>query len=201
MIYPILVVIEKGETSYGAYAPDLPGCIAVGDNRKETEQLMYEALQEHIEWMLEDGDDVPEQPSTAVYIVVPGNNGSGTKQFLAIIQNKDGRYYAEVPKLDGCAAEGATSGEAEQRIYEAIQAEVEVMQQRHEKLPDNMLAAMYMAIPVRMKEAAAALSQAPQGYIFPQLIPPHCQRQSKAEPAVLPTLKGYVAAAELAERL
>lgn len=39
----ILVIIEKGEDSYGAYSPDVPGCVAVGDTREEVEQLMKEA--------------------------------------------------------------------------------------------------------------------------------------------------------------
>ena len=33
-------IIEKGENSYGAYSPDVPGCVAVGDTREEVEQLM-----------------------------------------------------------------------------------------------------------------------------------------------------------------
>jgi predicted RNase H-like HicB family nuclease len=40
----ILVIIEKGENSYGTYAPDVPGCVAVGEMREEVEQLMKEAL-------------------------------------------------------------------------------------------------------------------------------------------------------------
>lgn len=157
MIYRVLVIIEKGETSYGAYAPDLLGCIAVGDTREETEQLMYEALQEHIEWMLEDGDFVPEHPSTAVYIVVPAQDGSRSNQFLAIIQQQKSGFYADVPKLEGCTAEGATPGEVEERIYEAIQAQVGMMQRNQEPIPDNTLSAMYMAIPVSIKDKVAAL--------------------------------------------
>jgi len=37
----ILVIIEKGENSYGAYSPDVPGCVAVADTREEVEQLMH----------------------------------------------------------------------------------------------------------------------------------------------------------------
>jgi predicted RNase H-like HicB family nuclease len=42
----ILVIIEKGESFYGAYSPDVPGCVAVGDTREEALQLFREALQE-----------------------------------------------------------------------------------------------------------------------------------------------------------
>ena len=50
----ILVIIEKGEDSYGAYSPDVPGCVAVGDTREEVEQLMKEALEEHLQMMREE---------------------------------------------------------------------------------------------------------------------------------------------------
>jgi predicted RNase H-like HicB family nuclease len=70
-MYHFLVIIEKGETSYGAYSPDLPGCFAVGETREEAERLMYEAMQEHIRWMLEDGDTIPEPVSAAVYMAIP----------------------------------------------------------------------------------------------------------------------------------
>jgi len=49
------VVIEKGETSYGAYVPDLPGCVAVGETLEEVKQLITEAIEFHIEGMLVDG--------------------------------------------------------------------------------------------------------------------------------------------------
>jgi len=49
----ILVIIEKGPTSYGAYSPDVPGCVAVGDTPEEVEQLMREALQSHLQLMQE----------------------------------------------------------------------------------------------------------------------------------------------------
>jgi predicted RNase H-like HicB family nuclease len=57
------VVIEKGETSYGAYVPDLPGCIAVGETLEEVEQLIREAVQFHIEGLQEEGLPVPEPSS------------------------------------------------------------------------------------------------------------------------------------------
>jgi len=62
------VVIEKTENGYGAYVPDLPGCIAAGDTYTETEQLIREAIPFHIQGMVEHGDLVPE-PSTSVEFV------------------------------------------------------------------------------------------------------------------------------------
>ena len=44
-----VVIVEKGETSYGAYVPDLPGCVAVGETREEAMQLIREAIEFHLE--------------------------------------------------------------------------------------------------------------------------------------------------------
>lgn len=55
-----LVLIEKGETSYGAYAPDVPGCVAVGKTAEETLKLFREALQFHFDDLLEEGQAVPQ---------------------------------------------------------------------------------------------------------------------------------------------
>ena len=57
-----VVIYEKGDSSYGAYVPDLPGCIAVGETLEEVQTLIQEAIEFHIEGLQEDGDDVP-QPS------------------------------------------------------------------------------------------------------------------------------------------
>lgn len=54
------VVIEKGETSYGAYVPDLPGCVAVGETLEEVKTLINEAIQIHLEGMREDELLIPE---------------------------------------------------------------------------------------------------------------------------------------------
>ncbi len=66
-----LIVIEKGEDGWGAYSPDLPGCIAVGETQEETENNMHQAVSLHIKGMEEDGLPVPEGRSVAEYIAVP----------------------------------------------------------------------------------------------------------------------------------
>ena len=63
-----LVVIEAGPDSYGAYVPDLPGCIAAAETREEVVQLIQEALPIHLEGMREDGESIPE-PRTRVAMV------------------------------------------------------------------------------------------------------------------------------------
>jgi len=67
----ILVIIEKGEQSFGAYSPDVPGCVAVGETREEVEQLMREALQLHLEAMQAEHLPLPEQQAVAQYMDIP----------------------------------------------------------------------------------------------------------------------------------
>lgn len=62
------VVIEKTMNNYGAYVPDLPGCVAVGDTVDEVLQLIEEAIQIHLEGLREDGEIVPEPTTLIQYI-------------------------------------------------------------------------------------------------------------------------------------
>lgn len=54
------VVIEKGKTSYGAYVPDLPGCVAVAETKEEVEGLIKEAIEFHLEMLRDEGFPTPE---------------------------------------------------------------------------------------------------------------------------------------------
>jgi predicted RNase H-like HicB family nuclease len=64
------IVIEKAESNYAAYVPDLPGCVATGMTVEETEQQIREAIEFHIRGMREDGLAVPEPTSRVDYIEV-----------------------------------------------------------------------------------------------------------------------------------
>ena len=64
------VVIEKGDSSYGAYVPDLPGCIASGETREEVLRLIHEAIEFHIQGLKEDGEIIPEPSSSIEFIEV-----------------------------------------------------------------------------------------------------------------------------------
>lgn len=64
------VIIEKGPTSYGAYVPDLPGCVAAGDTREEVVKLIQEAIEFHIEGLKEDGEPIPPPSSSIEFIDV-----------------------------------------------------------------------------------------------------------------------------------
>ena len=51
----LLIVVEDAGANFSAYSRDLPGCVATGGSREETEKNMYEAIQHHIEGLAEDG--------------------------------------------------------------------------------------------------------------------------------------------------
>jgi len=65
-----MVVIEQGEDSYGAYVPDLPGCVAVGDTREEVLELIQDAIVLHLEMLKEDGLPIPRPHSVSEYVAV-----------------------------------------------------------------------------------------------------------------------------------
>ncbi len=65
-----VVVIEEGPSGFGAHVPDLPGCVAAGSTREETLQLIKEAIEFHLEGLLEHGDPVPPAASRVEYVEV-----------------------------------------------------------------------------------------------------------------------------------
>ncbi len=66
-----LIVVEKTETGYSAFSPDLPGCVAAGDTRDEVEQTMQEAVQFHLDGLREDGFKVPQAHAYSKYLDIP----------------------------------------------------------------------------------------------------------------------------------
>jgi predicted RNase H-like HicB family nuclease len=64
------VVFEKTDTGYSAHVPDLPGCIAAGADIEETQQLIREAVEMHLEGMREDSDPIPQATTITDYVTV-----------------------------------------------------------------------------------------------------------------------------------
>lgn len=65
-----MVVVEKGASSYGAFVPDLPGCVAVGESEKEVVDLIQEAIQLHLEDLKAEGQPVPKPASKSAFVEV-----------------------------------------------------------------------------------------------------------------------------------
>ena len=65
-----MIVIEQGENSFGAYVPDLPGCVAVAESEAEVKQLIQEAIEFHLEDLRETGAEIPKPLSKSAYVEV-----------------------------------------------------------------------------------------------------------------------------------
>jgi predicted RNase H-like HicB family nuclease len=65
-----MVVVESGPNSFGAYVPDLPGCVAAGESRKEVLALIREAIELHLEALREQGEPLPQSNSSIEFVDV-----------------------------------------------------------------------------------------------------------------------------------
>ena len=65
-----MVVVERGETSWGAHVPDLPGCVVVAESREEVLQLIREAIEFHIDGLKQAGVPVPTPSSEGEFVEV-----------------------------------------------------------------------------------------------------------------------------------
>jgi predicted RNase H-like HicB family nuclease len=64
------IVIERAESNYSAYVPDLPGCVATGATIEEVEKQIREAIEFHLDGMREDGEPIPPPSSRVEYVDV-----------------------------------------------------------------------------------------------------------------------------------
>lgn len=62
------IVIEKTANGFSGYVPDLPGCIAAGRDLRETEKLIREAIEFHLDGMRQHGEQIPEPSAVAEYV-------------------------------------------------------------------------------------------------------------------------------------
>ena len=65
-----LIVIEKARGNYSAYSPDLPGCVATGQTKQETEERMREGIRMHLAELAEDGLPIPQPFASAEHVKV-----------------------------------------------------------------------------------------------------------------------------------
>jgi predicted RNase H-like HicB family nuclease len=69
-MHKYLIIIEKTETGFSAYSPDLLGCVSTGATRPEVEANMREAIEFHLEGMQEEGYPIPKPSSESAYLEV-----------------------------------------------------------------------------------------------------------------------------------
>jgi predicted RNase H-like HicB family nuclease len=65
-----LIIVEKTETGYSAFSPDVPGCGSTGRTKEEVERNIQEAIQFHIEGLRDEGLQAPEPSTYSSYIDV-----------------------------------------------------------------------------------------------------------------------------------
>jgi predicted RNase H-like HicB family nuclease len=64
------VVVEDAGSNLAAYVPDLPGCVATGESKEEVTRLIREAIEIHLEGMIEDGISIPDPSSCVEYVEI-----------------------------------------------------------------------------------------------------------------------------------
>jgi predicted RNase H-like HicB family nuclease/uncharacterized protein YegP (UPF0339 family) len=106
------VIIEEGENSFGAYVPDLPGCVAVGETREEVLKLIKETIEFHIEGLREDGQSIP-QPSSSIEYV-------GAQATYEILRDASGQWGWHLVAATGRVI--ATSSERFKTKAECLEA-------------------------------------------------------------------------------
>lgn len=65
-----LVILEQGDTSWGAHVPDLPGCVAVADTREEAIELIRDAIDFHLDGLKRAGSTIPKPSSDSTFVEV-----------------------------------------------------------------------------------------------------------------------------------
>lgn len=65
-----LVIVEKGDSSYGAYVPDLPGCVAVAETEADVLELIHDAIEFHLEGLRDEGQSIPMPRSNVEFVEV-----------------------------------------------------------------------------------------------------------------------------------
>jgi len=78
-MHRFLVIIEKANNNYSVYSPDLPGCVATGSTREEVEKNIYEAIEMHVQGLLEDNLPIPESKSFAEYVAIAEKPSTGSE--------------------------------------------------------------------------------------------------------------------------
>lgn len=103
------IVIEKAAGNFSAYVPDLPGCVATGNDVAAVEANVREAIRFHIEGLKEDGIEVPAPTSITGYVEMADDLtkiGKGDRIRVAL-QKHEVQYLARKHQITGPAAAGA----------------------------------------------------------------------------------------------
>lgn len=65
-----LIIIEKSENGYGAYAPDFEGVGVVGDTKEEVLDLIKDAISMHVADLKEQGVSIPQPHNEGELVLI-----------------------------------------------------------------------------------------------------------------------------------
>ncbi len=149
-----LLILERGETSWGAYAPDIAGCIAVADTREEVQVMFQEAVQEHLDWMHSDGDPIP-APQAETDIVTIAISGHAPRRYLVILQPTPlGNWSATPADIPDLVLEFSTRAETLHLLRTALQSLLETLLTNGKSLPEP--ASEAATVSIRLTDALVA---------------------------------------------
>ena len=131
-----LMILERGERNWGAYAPDILGCISTGKNKEQTHRSFTEALQGHLEWMQRDGDPIP-APQAETDTVTVTLSGHAPRRYLVILQPTPlGNWSATPADVPDLVLEFSTRAETLHLLRAALQSHLEAALTNGEPLPE-----------------------------------------------------------------
>ena len=151
-----LLILEHGPTSWGAYSPDIPGCIAAAETRGEVEALFQDAVQEHLDWMHRDGDRIPVSEAETEMITVM-LSGHAPRRYLVILQpTRLGNWSATPADVPDLVLEFSTRAETMHLLRAAMQSLLEMLIANSEPLPEP--ASEATTVSVRLAEMSVAVA-------------------------------------------
>ena len=130
------MILERGERNWGAYAPDILGCISTGKNKEQTHRNFAEALQGHLDWMQSDGDPIP-VPQAETEMVTITLSGHAPRRYLIILQPTPlGNWTATPADLPDLVLEFSTRAKTLHLLRVALQSQLETLLAAGEALPE-----------------------------------------------------------------
>jgi predicted RNase H-like HicB family nuclease len=97
-----VVIYEKTNTGYSCYVPDLPGCIAAGDDLSQTQALVKRAIEIHLKGMREDGDPIPKPRTLGAYldVEIPATTSTTRRRSKVNVRRHSSLSRPSIPQAD-----------------------------------------------------------------------------------------------------
>ncbi len=149
-----LLILEHGPISWGAYCPDIPGCVAVGETCSEARSLYGEALDAWIEATLEDSDAIPAATAETDFITVT-LSGHPPRRYLTILQPTPlGKWSATPADVPDLVLEFSGRAETLRLLGAALRDHLETLLAEGELIPEPSSEAV--TVTVRLSDLSVA---------------------------------------------